>query len=158
VSDPPSLLEVGRIGRAHGLRGEVIVHLVTDRTERVAPGAVLHGPDGTFEVATSRPIKRGHVVQFVGVAGREQAEALAGTVLFAPPLDEAGVIWAHEVIGCVVIDAEGIERGTVTALQDNPASDLLVLDTGALVPLVFVVDGPRDGQVHVAVPPGLFDL
>jgi 16S rRNA processing protein RimM len=88
------------------------------------------------------------------VAGREQAEALAGTVLFAPPLDEAGVIWAHEVIGCVVIDAEGIERGTVTALQDNPASDLLVLDTGALVPLVFVVDGPRDGQVHVAVPPG----
>jgi 16S rRNA processing protein RimM len=158
MAETPSLLEVGRIGRAHGLRGEVIVHLVTDRTERVDPGAVLHGPDGTFTVVASRPLKRGHVVQFAGVAGREQAEALAGVVLSAPPLDEPGVLWAHEVIGCVVVDAEGVERGAVTALQDNPASDLLVLDTGALVPLVFVVDGPRDGRLHVATPPGLFDL
>jgi len=158
VAEPPALLEVGHIGKAHGLRGEVVVHLVTDRTERVAPGSVLHAATRTFEVVTSRPVTRGHVVQFAGVHGREQAEALSGTVLSAAPIEDPDVIWAHDVIGCVVIDGDGVERGTVTALQTNPASDLLVLDDGSLVPLVFVTDGPRDGQVRVSVPPGLFDL
>jgi hypothetical protein len=46
----------------------------------------------------------------------------------------------------------------VTALQENPASDLLVLDSGSLVPLTFVVDGPRDGRIEVDVPDGLWDL
>jgi 16S rRNA processing protein RimM len=43
-------------------------------------------------------------------------------------------------------------------VQDNPAADLLVLDDGALVPVVFVVGGPEDGVVHVDVPDGLFEL
>jgi 16S rRNA processing protein RimM len=46
----------------------------------------------------------------------------------------------------------------IEAVQDNPAADLLVLDTGALVPVVFVVDGPTDGVVRVDTPHGLFEL
>lgn len=156
------LLEVGRIGRAHGLRGEVVVSLISNRSERVAPGSVLQSDRGPLEVATSRPLKDRHVVQFVGVEGRDAAEAMAGVVLRAEALDDPEVLWAHELIGCVVVDADGVERGVVESLQDNPASDLLVLDTGALVPLTFVVDGPAegaaDGRIHVDTPPGLFDL
>lgn len=43
-------------------------------------------------------------------------------------------------------------------MQENPAADLLVLESGALVPVVFVIDGPVDGTVHVEVPDGLFEL
>ena len=54
--------------------------------------------------------------------------------------------------------ANGTGRGTVESVQSNPASDLLVLDSGALVPVVFVVDGPSDGVLTVEVPDGLFAL
>ena len=53
---------------------------------------------------------------------------------------------------------DGVDRGVVTAVQANPAADLLVLDSGALVPVVFVVGGPADGEVLVDVPDGLFEL
>jgi 16S rRNA processing protein RimM len=56
-----------------------------------------------------------------------------------------------------VVDQTGEDRGTVVAVEANPASDLLVLDSGALVPLRFVVtEGP--GSLTVDVPAGLFDL
>ena len=86
------------------------------------------------------------------------AEALRGLELRAEPIDDPDELWVHELIGCRVISADGVDRGEVTAVQDNPASDLLVLDSGALVPVVFVVDGPTDGVVHVEVPDGLFEL
>ena len=158
-SDPaPELLEVGRIGRAHGLKGDVVVKLTSDRAERVAPGSVLMSADGPLEVAASRPHQDRYVVTFVGVNSREAAEAIRGAVLMAPPIDDPEALWAHELIGCVVVDAEGIERGVVESLQENPASDLLVLDTGSLVPLNFLVAGPTNGRIDVDTPAGLFDL
>jgi 16S rRNA processing protein RimM len=162
VPDEPVLLEVGRIGRAHGLRGEVVVQLTTDRLERVAPGSVLQSDRGPMEVRASRPLKDRHVVHFGGVDDRDAAEALVGLILRAPAIEDPGVMWAHELIGCEVVDSEGTARGRVEALQHNPASDLLVLDTGSLVPLRFVTHGPRegpaDGRIHVDTPPGLFEL
>jgi 16S rRNA processing protein RimM len=165
LPDEPVLLEVGRIGRAHGLRGDVVVQLTTDRQERLATGSVLQSDRGPLEVRSSRALKDRHVVHFEGVDDRAAAEELRGLVLRAAPIDDPEVLWAHQLIGCEVVDADGVLRGRVEALQDNPASDLLVLDTGALVPLRFVVDGPdRDaddgpaGRIHVDTPPGLFDL
>jgi ribosomal 30S subunit maturation factor RimM len=64
----------------------------------------------------------------------------------------------HELIGCRVVDQHGTDRGLVRAVQDNPAADLLVLEDDTLVPVVFVLDGPRDGILRVEVPEGLFDL
>ncbi len=130
------------MGRAHGLGGEVVVRLFTDRLERVAAGSVLHTHAGRLRVRSSRPHQHRHLVSFEGVADRAAAQALAGCLLYAEPIDEPGTLWAHQLIGCEVVDAEGRFRGTVVALEDNPASDLLVLDTGALVPLRFLVDGP----------------
>jgi 16S rRNA processing protein RimM len=152
------LLEVGRIVKAHGLRGEVLVHLSTDRVERVQPGAELSTDRGTLTVQASRPHQGRWLVLFDGIVGRDAAETWRGVVLRAEPIDDPGALWIHELIGCRVVDAAGLARGIVTAVQDNPASDLLVLDTGALVPLTFVVEGPTDGVVHVEVPDGLFEL
>lgn len=68
----------------------------------------------------------------------------------------------HELIGAVVIDQDGVERGTVSEVHDNPASDLLVLDTDVLVPVTFVTgfdpDAEGGSRITVDAPKGLFDL
>jgi 16S rRNA processing protein RimM len=150
------MLEVGRVVKPHGLRGDVIVSLVTNRTERLDPGTVLDGGDRTLEVVRSSQHKGRWIVTFHGVNSIDEAEAIRDTVLRAEPLDDPDELWVHELMGARVVEADGTERGTVTGVQANPASDLLVLDTGALVPLRFVVEhGP--GRVVVDVPEGLFD-
>ncbi len=150
------LLEVGRITKPHGTRGEVVVELVTDRTERVALGAVLSSPVGNLTVAQSTPHHGRWIVRFEGVGTRDEAEALRGVTLLAEPLADPGALWVHELIGAEVVDAGGTRRGTVVSVVANPASDLLELDTGELVPARFVT-GHGDGAVHVDTPPGLFD-
>ncbi len=157
-ADGPPLLEVGRVTKVHGLRGEVVVHLVTDRTERLDPGSVLDTDAGPLTVASARPHQDRWLVRFDGVGDREGAERLRGLVLRAEPLEDPDELWVHELIGAVVVDQHGTRRGVVEAVQDNPAADLLVLDSGALVPVVFVTSPPTGGEVRVDVPDGLFEL
>jgi 16S rRNA processing protein RimM len=151
------MLEVGRVSKAHGVRGEVVVVLVTDRLERVAVGAVLYAGDRALRVVASRPHQRAHIVSFEGVERREDAEALHGAVLRAEPLEDDDELWVHELIGAAVVNREGDRIGTVTSVEANPASDLLVLDTGALIPVAFVLSHD-DGAVLVDLPEGLLDL
>jgi 16S rRNA processing protein RimM len=158
AGDPPELLEVGRITKAHGLRGEVVVFLTTDRLERLDAGSVLHTDRGDLVVAASRAHQDRWIVSFEGVHTREAAEALRGLALSAPPLEDPEALWVHELIGCTVVTPDGVERGVVESVLDNPAADLLVLDTGAMVPVVFVVGGPEEGRLQVDTPDGLFDL
>jgi len=153
----PPLLEVGRVARPHGLGGEVVVALVTNRLERLAPGSVLHSSLGPLEVVSSSPHQGRWIVRFSGVDDRPGAERLRGLVLSAEPLEAEGELWVHELVGAEVVDLAGERLGSVTAVQANPASDLLVLDGGGLVPLRFVV-GRQAGQVTVDPPPGLLDL
>lgn len=150
-------LEVGRVAKAHGVQGEVVVSLLTDRLERVSVGSVLRAGDRELRVVASRPHQRNHIVSFEGVASREAAEALHGAVLSAEPLDDDDELWVHELIGSSVINTAGDRIGAVESVQANPASDLLVLDTGALIPVVFVLS-TDDDAVLVDLPEGLLDL
>lgn len=146
MADAP-LLEVGRVVRSHGLRGEVMVKLITDRNERLDPGSELQTAGGRLEVVVSRPHQNGFLVTFAGVDDREAADALRGTVLLAAALDDPDTFWVHELIGAQVVEADGTGHGRVVAVEANPASDLLVLDNGGLVPLRFVVDRSADRLV-----------
>lgn len=156
-ADRGRLLEVGRIGKPHGLRGEVVVRLTTDRRERVAPGAVLHADADELVVAAARPHRDRWIVAFEGHAGREAAEALRGRVLRAEALDDPDELWVHDLVGATVVTAAGDTAGTCVAVVANPAADLLELDTGALVPVVFIVDHGAD-RVTIDPPEGLLDL
>jgi len=155
-----NLLEVGRIDKAQGLRGEVVVTLTTTETTRIDPGSELLAGDRPVVVAASRPHQHRWVVRFDGVETREQAEVLARAVLRAeaPAETDPDDLWVHELVGSAVVEPDGTDRGTVEAVQDNPASDLLVLDTGALVPLRFLLGRDEEGRLVVEVPAGLFDL
>jgi 16S rRNA processing protein RimM len=152
-------LEVGWIGKAHGLRGEVVVHPVSNRPERFAAGSVVEVAGVARRIESSRPQGDKYVVRFEGVTDRDGAERLRGAQLTGEPLGEApeGELWVHEVIGSEVVDRAGTVLGRVEAIEANPASDLMVLDGGALVPMVFVVE-QEPGRVVVDVPEGLLDL
>jgi 16S rRNA processing protein RimM len=151
------LLEVGRIGRAHGVRGDVLVHLTTDRLERVAVGSRLRAGDRWLTVTASSRSNDRWRVHFEGIDDRNVAESLSGTVLSAEPLDDPDVLWVHHLIGSEVVEVGGARRGRCVAVLDNPAADLLELDSGALVPVTFVVSA-AEGVVTIDPPEGLFDL
>jgi len=146
------LLEVGRIVKPHGIRGEVIVDLSTTRTERLDAGSVLSSDVGDLEVLYSSPHQHRWIVAFKGVEDRNRAEELRGTVLQAEPIDDEDddTLWVHELVGALVYDVNGLLYGRVRAVEANPASDLLVLSQG-LVPLTFVVE--QDGRCVIIDPP-----
>lgn len=150
------LLEVGRIVKPHGIRGEVIVDLLTNHAERVAPGMVLESDRGPMRIVRSSAHQGRFIVAFDGVIDRNGAEELRGVELRAEPLAKDGELWVHELIGCDVLDAAGRPLGRVTAVEANPASDLLVLDGGGLIPLRFVLS-TEAGRITVDIPEGLLD-
>jgi 16S rRNA processing protein RimM len=152
-------LELGRVGRPHGVRGEVVVMLHTDRPERTTPGAVLHAGDRTLVVASARPHHGRWLVRFEGINDRNGAEELRGATLVGEALDDPGEgrIWVHDLVGEEARDTRGKALGRVTAVEANPAHDLLVLDDGTIVPIVFVVDR-EPGVVIVDPPDGLLDV
>jgi 16S rRNA processing protein RimM len=168
TAEPPAkaLVEVGRVTKPHGLRGQVVVDLITDRDERVGAGARLHSDLGPLVVASARPqLKRaGHtprhhwIVAFEGYDGREAVESLRGLVLQAEPIDDPDEMWVDDLVGAdVVLVSTGESVGTCVAVVANPASDLIELESGALVPVVFVVEHGPD-RVVIDPPDGLFDL
>jgi 16S rRNA processing protein RimM len=152
------LLEVGRILRAHGVKGEVVVRFTSDREERRAAGAVVLGPGGPLTVERARHNPGGDwVVKYAEIPDRATAETMHGSTLRAEAIDDPDELWVHELLGSVVVDQDGIERGTVTEVHEGSAADLLVLDTGHLVPVTFVV-GKEPGRTLVDTPDGLFEL
>ena len=148
------LLEVGRVARPHGLSGETVVDLVTNRPERMEAGSVLRTSSHELVVRCARKFSGRWLVRFEGVDDLEAAEALRGEPLLASPMLDDEALWVHELIGSVVRSTAGEELGKVSSVLANPASDLMELEGGALVPVRFVVEhGP--GSVTVDVPPGL---
>jgi 16S rRNA processing protein RimM len=157
MSGERATLKVGRIIKAHGLKGQVLVDLWSDRVERLAAGETLLTERGPLVVTASAPHQARFIVSFEGVASREAAERLHGVVLSAPRIDDDTVIWIDQLFGAEVVDATGVRHGVVVEVEANPASDLMVLDTGSLVPLTFVVSVEANRQVVIEAPEGLFE-
>lgn len=155
------LLDVGRIDRPHGVTGEVVVTLTTTETQRVAPGARLDADGRSLTVVSSRPLKRRWVVRFAESGSREEAEALGGTVLRAEPLEDGDddALWVHELVGAEIVDVDDRRWGRVVSVLENPASDVLELESGALVPLTFVIGWiERPTRLRIDPPAGLAEL
>lgn len=147
--------------KPHGLRGHVVVELWTNVEQRLRPGTELVAGGGRLTVEASSPLPEGSgrsrwLVTLAGVATREQAEGLRDAVLEAEALEVEGALWIHEMIGGDLYAPDGAVVGRVEAVEANPASDLLVLDDGRVVPLTFV-SRAADGRLTVDGPPGLLD-
>ena len=132
----PDWIEVGRIVRAHGLRGEVRIVPSTDNPERFAQGSVVYvGPPGgelrSIEVTGIRGEATLPIVAFVGLQTRGDAEALRGLVLWVPgaelPALEEGEFYPFELEGLDVRTPAGVAIGRVEELLDAPANEVLVV-------------------------------
>jgi 16S rRNA processing protein RimM len=137
--------------------GEVVVELWSDRADRLESGSVMTTDAGDLRVVASRPHQGRYLVFFEGVVDRSGADTLRGLVLRAPPVDVPGAMWVHDLVGAQVVSTDGRLLGTVEAVEANPASDLLVLAGGGLVPLCFVTDHLAGVRVTVDIPEGLLD-
>ena len=150
------LLEIGRIDKSHGLRGELVVTITSDRPERLAPGAVWFVDGIEMTVEAIRPHQHRWIVRLEGVNGREAADVLHGAVVSAEPIDDPDALWVHDLVGAELFTVDGRSWGEVTAVVANPADDLLELADGSLVPIGFVVDDSElPERIVVDVPEGL---
>jgi 16S rRNA processing protein RimM len=165
------LLLVGRVARAHGNKGQVIVNLETDfPEERFRVGEVLLvGPERREREVQSVRFHQGRpVIGLAGVETMNDAEALAGAELNVrasglAPLPE-GTFHHRDLIGCTVEDGQGRTIGRVAAVEGTIDRSRLVVDGEkgeVLIPLVggICVDvDPRRKRIVVNPPEGLLDL
>lgn len=177
AADGTTEVVVGRIGRAHGVRGQVSVEVRTDEPERrFAVGRRLrlsrpHGGRTELEVVAARPHAGRLLVTFAEVADRTVAESLRGTLLSVDidPTEAPGdpdEYYDHQLVGLVVVDPAGTRLGTVSAVVHLPEQDLVSVtcddEAGArevLVPFVQAIVPEvslADGRLVVDAPPGLF--
>lgn len=177
VTPPDSLLLLGRCGRPHGVRGELVIVSEMDEPELLVGLEQLYIGD-TAETAIAYPVtetklhttKRGTAViaRLGGVTTPEEAQALRGHAVYAPedalpPLEE-GEFYLHEFIGLRAVLEDGGDLGEVVDVLRGAAQDLLVVRRenlpDVLVPDVDAIVGEIDldaGTVTLTPPEGLFD-
>jgi 16S rRNA processing protein RimM len=176
------LLAVGRIARAHGLRGRVLLAPYNEaseglerasafwlqpRTLREPGGAgAAEGPPRRFEVAHAERVHLGYLVSLRGVIDRDAAEALRGSEALIEreelPALEADQIWAADLVGMQVRDEAGAVRGEVVGLEAAGPNDLLQVKAEAgvaLVPMGLVREVDEEGRtIVIEAPEGLFEV
>jgi 16S rRNA processing protein RimM len=128
--DEPTVV-VGVVTGVHGLRGDVSVQNRSDNPDRWAAGGTVLREDGTaLTIESSRRHGRRLLVKFEGVADRNAAERIRGTVLVVPeswlPDLGEGEWWAHQLEGCEVRTVSGRVLGVVKEVIPNPANDIWV--------------------------------
>lgn len=163
---------VARIGKAHGLRGEVTAQVLTGAPdERFVPGATFEtepAAAGPLVLRSARDNNGVLLLGFENTNDRTGAEALRGIQLLAEVLeddDDQDSWYERDLVGLRAVTVSGDEIGEVTALQSRPSQDLLVLrltnGRQALVPFVTAIVPEVDlegGRVVLDPPPGLLDL
>jgi 16S rRNA processing protein RimM len=137
VPGEPELLVVGRITRPHGVRGAVIVEVISDWPGRFRPDArvLLETAPSRFEeviIQSCSPHKGGLLVSLSGIGDRDSAEGLRGCLLFIPgneavPLGEEEY-WVHEIIGMSVVTEDGVTLGIVSEYISGSGQDLLLVE------------------------------
>jgi 16S rRNA processing protein RimM len=127
-------VDVGRVGRPHGLDGSFVVEQPSDDPDRFAPGAQLLAGGEPAKVVTSKRTGQGRLV--VKLDRRVER----GTALEVPrdalPEPETGEWYVFQLVGLEVVEDGGRALGKVADVEPWPANDVIVLEGGALLPLV----------------------
>ncbi|WP_432247731.1 ribosome maturation factor RimM [Streptomyces sanyensis] len=166
-------LVVARIGRAHGIKGEVTVEVRTDEPElRLGPGAVLATDPpaaGPLTIATGRVHSGRLLLRFEGVRDRTAAEALRNTLLIAEVdpqelPEDPDEYYDHQLMDLDVVLTDGTPVGRVTEISHLPSQDLFIVErpdgSEVMIPFVEEIVTEIDLEEQRAVvdpPPGLLD-
>ncbi len=170
-------LVVGRVAKAHGVTGEVVVDVRTDDPEaRFVPGRQLRLRSGrgagerAVVIESVRPHGGRLLVRLGGVTDRDGAEALRGHLFIVdsaelPTLDDPDEFYDHQLEGLVVRTVDGSPVGRVVEVLHTGAGELLAVrtdtDAEVLVPFVGAIVTSvslSEGAIEIDPPPGLLDL
>ena len=123
---------VAQIGAAHGIRGEVRLRSFTQDPMAVTAYGPLESEDGTrrFEIEALRPAKDHFVARLAGVADRDAAEKLTNLKLYVsrdrlPPVEDDETFYHADLVGLAAVTPDGAALGTVTAILNFGAGDLV---------------------------------
>jgi 16S rRNA processing protein RimM len=169
-------LVVGRVVKAHGITGEVVVEIRTDDpADRFAPGSSLRGrpsrggPENRYVVDSVRDHGGRLLMRLDGVADRNAAESLKGIVFLVdtadlPPIDEPDEFYDHQLEGLQVVTTTGTPVGSVAEVLHTAAGELLSVrteDGEVLVPFVSAIVTSvslADQTIEIDPPEGLLEL
>lgn len=136
-SPDDSLIPVGRLGKPHGLRGQLTLHLHHPDSERIwkAKSLVIGDRNGQRTVAVERleKVSKGAIVSLAGCTSREAADLLVHAEVFVPssffpPLAEGEGYYAFQLEGLTAISETGEKVGVVKTLTSFGAGDILVVE------------------------------
>ena len=170
-------LVIGRVAKAHGVTGEVVIEVRTDDPAgRFAPGAVLRGPkprggpQHSYVIETVREHAGRLLVRLAGVNDRNAADEMRGTLFLIeaaelPPIDDPDEFYDHELEGLAVRTIDGTAVGTVAEVLHTAAGELLSVKTPegreVLVPFVGAIVtavSRSEGIVEIDPPDGLLNI
>ena len=169
--DLPETVAVGRVLRPQGVKGEVVVEVLSDVPGRFKKGSRVMGvregaPPVSLTVAAGRPHKGGAVVRFEGYEDRDRAEELRGLDLEVPrsevPKAPKGTYYQYELLGCLCLDRDE-ELGRVVEVREDGGGVMLIVEgEGRQVPVPFVREFLRKvyveaGRIELALPEGLIE-
>ncbi|MDT5245541.1 MAG: rRNA processing protein RimM [Mycobacterium sp.] len=169
-------LVVGRVVRAHGVTGEIVVEIRTDDPDtRFAPGTTLRakpsrgGPERDYVVDSTREHSGRLLVRLDGVADRSAADSMRGTLFVVdsvdlPPIEEPDEFYDHQLEGLQVVTTTGTPVGSVAEVLHTAAGELLSVRSEAgeiLVPFVSAIVTSvslTDRTIEIDPPEGLLEL
>src|SRR5438128_11125739 len=159
----PERLAIGRVARAHGIRGRVLIAPYNAGSEGLCQARRIWLGEREFEVDRAQRVSQGYLIALRGVGDRDQADALRGKEVRVDraelPALEAGEMYAIDLIGYQVSDPQGTVRVVVEDLEEAGPQYLPRLNGGALVPLARItVVQPQARRIFVDAPEGLCEL
>ncbi len=168
VAGEPAFLVVGKLRHPHGVRGEILMDVITDFPERLQPGVVIYVGENQrpLRIRSRRPHRQALLLSFDEYSTPESVGELRNELVFVPTHDRPelpeGEYYHHQLLGLQVISDDGQDLGKVIEIMDTPANDIYVVrsPTGQerLLPAIEDVVQEIDlhkGEMRVHLLPGL---
>jgi len=133
IAGEPVYLAVGTLRRAHGIRGDILLSLLTDFPERLKPGTYIYVGEKKrdLKITRRRPHNDGLLLGFEGISTAEQTAKYRAETVYVlaedrPPLPD-GEYYHHQILGLTVLDESGTNLGVVTEIIETGANDVYVV-------------------------------
>lgn len=133
AGEPVVFLAVGTLRRSHGIRGDIVLDVLTDFPERLEPGTLIYVGDKKqpLKITRRRPHNEGLILGFEGISNSEQAAKYSAKTIYVPaenrpPLPE-GEYYHHQILGLKVVDENGVDLGVLTEIIETGANDVYVV-------------------------------
>lgn len=166
----PEFLVVGRISRAHGVHGNLVMAIITDYPERLVPGREIYLGDGhdAFTIEMIQRHQKDLLLRLEGITSRDEAELLRGVLVYlhitdAIPLEE-GEYFLYQLHGISVYTDDGLLLGTFSGYLETGANDVYIIEAAdgreILLPAISDVIKEVDlkaGKMTVHLIDGLLD-